>query len=117
MAARTRGRRPTPDGRKVKAHEEAIRAAQSELLEAEREVDRKRDQLAEAVENAIDDSVATNVIGTWIVSPKKPDGISRQMVFKLLTRNDEKPSSNGNKAPKPTPRSTSTRKRPGPPGR
>lgn len=110
MATRQRGRRPTPDQRKVRVHEKAIKAAQEERLERVAELDEATDKLAAAIEAAIDDSVATNSIGTWITSPDKPDGISRQMVYKLLSRGDTKPSSNGRPARKSAPR-----KRPGPP--
>jgi len=106
MATRHRGRRPIPDQRKVQKHHSVIQEIHAHRLELRKALEQADKDLSHAIEEAISDSVATNEIGTWLKSAERPDGISRQMVYKLISQQSE----NGKANTKPR---RAARKRPG----
>jgi len=101
-------RRPTPQ-RNISAAEREIRAAQQKRLEAEAALEAKVSELAHLIDHHMKDGVGTTEIGTWLVSPRKPKGVTRQQVYKLVAervdhkdmRSPKPADSNGRPRPRP----------------
>ena len=96
---RARGRRSAPSDKVIEQYAEQIIAAQAEKVALEMQLERQRDTVAMIVDQAMDAGVATNYIGSLLTSPDKPDGLTRQGVYKLVSdrvdHRNGKPSSNG----------------------
>lgn len=81
---RHRGRRTATSPQNQSRAEREIRSLQQERLEAETALEKVTVKLAEKIAEWQKDGVGTAEIGTWLVSPKRPKGVSRQQVYKLV---------------------------------
>jgi hypothetical protein len=81
---RQRGRRSAASNRNMSTAEREIRKLQTERLELLSEVEDKLTELAERIAHWQKEGVGTAEIGTWLVAPNKPQGVTRQQVYKLV---------------------------------
>lgn len=81
---RPRGRRTAATADHQSAYEKRIRAKQEKRLAAAAALEASVVELAEEISAATRDGVGTAEIGTWLTSPDKPNGVTRQQVYKLV---------------------------------
>lgn len=82
------------------AAEEEIQRLQRERVKLTEDLERKKDELASAIEKHMLLGVGTAEIGKWLTTDDRPGGVSRQNVYKFV--NDR--STNRVLAPEPKPR-------------
>jgi len=88
VEGRKRGRRSPADPKVVERHKKSILEAQKKRKKLEDDLQKQLNVLAERMDKAMGQNVATNVIAGWL-------GISRQMAYKLVReRVDGKPLGN-----------------------
>jgi hypothetical protein len=81
---RPRGRRTAATSEHQSGYEKRIRAKQRKRLEQAAALEASVVELAEEIAAATSDGVGTAEIGTWLTSPDKPKGVTRQQVYKLV---------------------------------
>lgn len=81
---RPRGRRTAASADHQSSYEKRIRAKQSKRLKLMDDLEQAVIELAEEISSATRDGVGTAEIGTWLTSPDKPKGVTRQQVYKLV---------------------------------
>lgn len=81
---RQRGRRSAASDRNMSTAEREIRQLQKERLDLLDEVEEKITELAKRIAHWQGEGVGTAEIGTWLVTPDKPNGVTRQQVHKLV---------------------------------
>ena len=92
QTARHPGRRPPASNSATKTAERKIRKAIKRRDDIKAELDSAQDDLAQEISDAMAEGVETNFIATLFASDEKPDGITRQMVYKIVReRVDKKP--------------------------
>ena len=81
---RPRGRRARATDQHQSGYEKRIRAAQAKRLKITDDLEAAVVELATVISEAMRDGVGTSEIGTWLISPDKPKGVTRQQVYKLV---------------------------------
>lgn len=81
---RHRGRRSAPTPQVQSKAEREIRALQDERNDLIDDTDAKLTELAVKISEHMRDGVGTAEIGTWLTSADKPQGVTRQQVYKLV---------------------------------
>lgn len=81
---RQRGRRSAASDRNMSTAEREIRKLQKERLDLLAEVEEKITELAKRIAHWQVEGVGTAEIGTWLETPDKPQGVTRQQVHKLV---------------------------------
>lgn len=83
-ADRHRGRRSAANDRNMSRAEREIREAQQKRLDAAAALEDSVTSLAKTISTWMEEGVGTSEIGTWLTSPEKPKGVTRQQVYKLV---------------------------------
>ncbi len=73
---------PRPTNRSTAERE--IRAVQAKIVKKEKELDDLLNERAATVERHMHDGASATEIATWIVSPGRPKGVTRQYVYKMV---------------------------------
>lgn len=81
---RHRGRRSAPSPQVQSKAEREIRALQDQRNDLLEDLDAKLTQLAVKISEHMKEGVGTAEIGTWLTSEQKPQGVTRQQVYKLV---------------------------------
>jgi hypothetical protein len=81
---RHRGRRTAASEQNQSRAEREIREKQAARLAAEEALEEAIVDLATTIAEWQDEGVGTAEIGTWLTSKAKPNGVTRQQVYKLV---------------------------------
>lgn len=109
---RPRGRRSAASQQHQSGYEKRIRAAQEKRLKIASDLEASVVELAETISEAMKDGVGTSEIGTWLISPEKPKGVTRQQVYKLVAERVDGKVMRSPRAPEAKKNGTARPKRP-----